>query len=99
MARQPGGWPRHRPDGSLYAFYTTIDGVQHKLKATTRKKAEDELKQLLRGGIDKEHQPRGLTFAELADKFLERSQQENEPETYQTHRYFLQSFLDHVKHR
>lgn len=43
MPRQPGVWERKKPDGSFYAFYTTIDGEQHKLEATTRKKAEDEL--------------------------------------------------------
>ena len=40
-----------------------------------------------------------MTFARLADQFLDHSQATNEPETYDVHKFFLQSFVDHVGRR
>jgi hypothetical protein len=76
MPRQPGVWERKNPDGSLYAFYTTIDGRQHRLRATTRRKAEDELKRLLRT-LDAGPAGPEPSVGRVCDLFLADSQTEN----------------------
>ncbi|HKI37662.1 MAG TPA: hypothetical protein VKA46_37770 [Gemmataceae bacterium] len=82
---------------SKQCFFTTIDGKQVRL-AKTMKESRTKLQRILRGT----HTPAadtGLTFARLADKFLDHSQHANEPETYEVHRLYLQSFKDHVGQR
>src|SRR5438093_11824898 len=75
-------------------YYTKIDGVQTRLEKTmpaSQTKLERILKGEQSGPVGK-----GMSFARLADKFLDHSQAENEQETYEVHRFFLQSFKDFV---
>src|SRR5437870_905485 len=92
MARPSDLWFRK----STGHWYTTLDGVQVKLDPS-KTKARSKLQQLLRGGPT----PAGkaMSFTRLADKFLSQSQAENDPETYEVHKLFLQSFIDHVGHK
>jgi integrase len=92
MGRPRKIWKRN---GSAY-YYTKIDGKQTRLE-TTEKASQRKLEQLLRGNLIA---PNGsVTFACVADQFLDHSQAVNEPETYQVHRLFLQSFKNHVGSR
>jgi integrase len=90
MPRLPGIWFRK----SNGFYYSTIDGVQHKLHPD-RKKAEGKLKQLLR---DLGSGPAGPdpSIGKVCDLFLEHSAGENESCTFDLHQMFLQSFCDHV---
>jgi hypothetical protein len=94
MARPSRIWWRE----SKGCYYTTIDGKQRKL-AKTLQESETKLQRLLRSPFTANATADSPTFAEVADRFLERSREQNEEETYQVHRFFLQSFLDHVKRR
>jgi integrase len=79
---------------SKSCYYTTIDGKQKPL-AKTLKQSKTKLQRLLTGSIPGPDDP-GISFAKLADQFLEHSQAENEKETFDVHRLFLQSFVDFV---
>jgi integrase len=88
-----------RKAGRSY-FYTKIDGVQTRLDKVEKGLGSSQrmLEKILRGG----HQAaadRGTTFARLADRFLDHSQAANEPATYEVHKFFLQSFVEHVGRR
>jgi integrase len=93
MPRPRKIWKR---SGSEY-YYTKIDGVQTRLEKT-ESASQRRLEKILRGQLNgpADH---GITFARLADQFLEHSQAENEKETYETHKLFLQSFVDFVGKR
>src|SRR5436309_384675 len=90
MPRQPGLWFREA-NGH---YYSTVDGVQHKLDPDL-KKSTDMLKKLLR---ELGSGPAGPDPAvgKVFDLFLENSQRENEACTFELHHMFLQSFCDHV---
>ncbi len=90
------GRPRRiwRRNGSDY-YYTKIDGKQTRLE-TTEKGSQRKLEQILRGNVVSHGT---ATFPHVADRFLDHSEGVNEPETYQVHRLFLQSFKDHVGSR
>jgi integrase len=93
MARTSDIWWRE----SKQAYYTTIDGRQKRL-ARTLKQSKTKLQKLLRGQQGGPADP-GITFASLADQFLENSEAENEKETVEVHKLFLQSFVDFVGKR
>src|SRR4051812_25730053 len=90
MARQPDVWFRR----STGFYYTTIDGIQHKLDPD-EKKSRDMLKRLLRK-LPEEPAGKDPAFRRLADLFLEHSEKTNEKDTFAVHQLFLQSFCDHV---
>src|SRR5260221_8137855 len=85
MGRPRKIWPRK---GSDY-FYTKIDGQQVRLEKTMAA-SQRKLEQILRG--QQGGTTTAVTFASLADQFLENSQAENEKETFEVHKLFLQSF-------
>ena len=93
------GRPRKiwRRDGSDY-LYTKIDGKQTRLEKTEAA-SQRKLEQILRGQQAAPSASSGMTFARLADQFLDYSKETNEPETYDVHLYFLQRFKDHVGKR
>ena len=82
--------------GSEY-FYTKIDGKQTRLEKT-KTASQYKLEAILRGLQAGPAEP-GILFIELADKFLTHSQAENERETYEVHKLFLQSFTNYVGKR
>ena len=85
--------------GRVY-YYTKIDGVQTRLEKVEKGEAASyrKLEKILRGSLQASGDT-GMTFARLADKFLDHSQATNELETYEVHRLYLQSFVDHVGRR
>jgi integrase len=89
MARTSDIWWRDSKD----CYYTTLDGKQKRL-CKTLKESRTKLQQILRGqeGIT----TTGVTFAYLADQFLQNSLAENEKDTFDVHKLFLQSFVDFV---
>src|SRR5262249_49662069 len=93
MSRPRKLWRR---SGSEY-FYTKIDGKQTRLEKTEAA-SQRKLERLLRG---MHHGPAdaGMTFARLADLFLEHSKSDNEEATYEVHKLYLQSFVDFVGKR
>jgi integrase len=96
--------PRARkiwPKAGRNHYYTKIDGVQTKLGPIDKGEAYSQriLEKILRGQSVVPTAATGLTFARLADKFLDHSQATNKPETYDVHRYFLQRFKDQVGKR
>src|SRR5207248_1865347 len=85
-----------RRSGSGY-YYTKIDGKQTRLERT-ESASQRKLEKILRGQAGGPADP-GLTFARLADLFLDHSEAENEKETFEVHKLFLQSFVDFVGKR
>lgn len=92
MSRASGVWW----NADKKCYYTYINRKKTRL-APTLAAAKTKLQQILKGGTPSTDQ--GITFASVADQFLDHSQAENEPPTYEVHRFFLQSFRDHVKNR
>lgn len=76
-------------------FYTKIDGRQTRLEKT-ESASQRKLEKLLRAQVPVDS---GITFAKLADLFLEHSAAENEKETFEVHQLFLQSFRYFVGNR
>ena len=94
--------PRPRPSDICWreskgCYYTTINGRQKRL-AETLTESKTKRQRFLRGTAAGAADP-GLCFSRLADKFLENSQAENEPETFHIHQLFLQAFVDFVGKR
>ncbi|HEX5444072.1 MAG TPA: hypothetical protein VFW87_09605, partial [Pirellulales bacterium] len=75
MARHAKPWWRETHN----AYYATVRGVQHRL-GTTKKKADDELKRLLKEGPP-EVADRTLV-AVLLDDFLDFVRENRAPKTY-----------------
>jgi integrase len=91
MGRPRKLWKRA---GSSY-YYTKIDGVQTRLEKTEAA-SQRKLERILKGEQTAGPASLGISFAALADQFLEDSQATNEQETYYVHQLFLQSFSDFV---
>jgi integrase len=85
-----------RRSGSEY-YYTKIDGKQTRLERTASA-SQRKLEKILRGQGGGPADP-GISFARLADLFLDHSEAENEKETFEVHKLFLQSFVDFVGKR
>ena len=88
MARRPQPW--FRKDRNCW--FVTIDGVRHNL-GSTKKEAFDQFYAMMA-------QPRAsrvpvevLSFASLADRFLEWVQRKRSPDTYEWYRYRLERFV------
>jgi integrase len=82
-------------------YYTKIDGKVTRLGPLNKGEGYSQrvLEKILKGEVQLVGTGAGITFARLADKFLDHSQATNEPETYEGHLLFLQSFKDHVGNR
>jgi integrase len=93
--------PRPRkiwPKSGRNHYYTKIDGKVTRLGPLQKGEAHSLriLEKILKGEVQPAGTGTGITFARLADRFLDHSQAKNEPQTYEVHRFFLQSFKDHV---
>jgi integrase len=97
MPRPRKLWPK---SGRNY-YYTKIDGKVTRLGPLKKGEAYSQriLEKILKGELQPSGSGPGITFARLADKFLDHSQATNEEQTYAVHRFFLQSFKDHVGKR
>ena len=86
MARRPQPWFRK----ARHCWFVTIDGIQHNL-GPDKKEAFDQFYRLM-------SQPRtagtqSLSFAALADRFLEWVQRKRSPDTYEWYRYRIERFV------